>query len=272
VRSWGLKVGTVGIEGNADSGLEIAFDVVRSLGGEPNTASIRVWGLSRAHRQELEKLSVKGKRPGKIATELRAGYDDQQFLLFKGDLRYARNERDGQDWLTTVEGDDGGRAHLDAQVQRAFPPGTLASQVAIACAEALGLGLGNLPSALAGLTTTYAQGTVLSGLASAELRGVLAGLGLNYSVQHGSLQVVRRGAGLPVPIVKISSGKGLVGSPTRSPEGYVLAVAFLRPGFDPGARVQVESQDIRGVYTSRAVKYEGDASGNPWYAHLELRE
>ena len=272
MRSWALTIDTIGIEGSAEGGLEIAFEVLRTLKGEPNTASVRIWNLSKAHRQQLEALSVKGKRPGRIRTELRAGEVGHEFLLFKGDLRYANSERDGADWVTLVEGDDGGRAHLDARVQRAFPPGTLITQAIFACTDALGLGLGNLPNALAGNLRTLDQGTVLSGQASTELRGLLRGLGFAYSVQHGVLQVLPLNGALSLPIVKLAPGRGLVASPTRTPEGFVQAVALLRPGLDPGCRVQIDSERTQDVFTVRSVKYEGDASAVPWYANLELKE
>lgn len=273
MRTWRLDVDTIRIEGDGTRGLEIAFDVQRGL-TPPNTATIRVWNLSEAHRRQLGALTVRGQAPGHIRTELTAGKRvggvTTDFLLFKGDLRYARNERDGADWVTTIEGDDGGRALVDVTIQRSFPPGTRVDQVVRACADALGLGLGNLPPLLAGLRT-YEQGTVLSGRASDALRGVLRGIGLSYSIQHGVLQAARAGVPLNVPVVRLSPTSGLVGSPSRTPEGRVLATALLMPGLDPGARVQLESQEIpRGTYAIRGVRYEGDASATPWYAHTEL--
>lgn len=274
MRTWRLDVDTIRIEGDGSQGLEIAFEVERKL-TPPNTCTVRIWNLSEAHRRQLGALTVRGQAPGRIRTELVVGRREPNapaadFLLFKGDLRYARNERDGADWVTVIEGDDGGRALVDARIQRSFPPGTRVDQVVRACADALGLGLGNLPPLLAGLRT-YDQGTVLSGRASDCLRGVLRGIGLSYSIQHGVLQACRAGQPLAVPVVKLSPSSGLVGSPTRTPEGRVLATALLVPGLDPGVRVQVESAEIpRGTYGVRAVRYEGDASAQPWYAHLEL--
>lgn len=274
MRTWRLDVDTIRIEGDGTRGLEIAFEVQRGL-TPPNTCTVRVWNLSESHRRQLGALTVRGKAPGRVRTELVVGRREgaapgTDFLLFKGDLRYARNERDGADWVTTIEGDDGGRALVDATIQRSFPPGTRVDQVVRACADALGLGLGNLPAMLAGLKT-YDQGTVLSGRASDALRGVLRGIGLSYSIQHGVLQAQRAGVPLNVPVVRLSPTSGLIGSPTRTPEGRVLATALLMPGLDPGARVQLESQEIpRGTYGIRGARAEGDASATPWYSHLEL--
>lgn len=271
MRTWALACGGLAFRGTSGSGPEIAFEVARSLKAEPNTASIRVWGLSEDQRGQLEALSVAGKRPGRIATRLEAGSEGEQFLLFAGDLRYARSERDGATWVTTIEGDDGGRAFLDAQVRRAFPPGTPLATVARECANALGLGLGNLDLALRGLTQVSEAGTVISGRASEELRGVLRALGLTYSIQHGVIQVLPRGsAALQVPIRKLSPTSGLIASPCQNAEGYLEATSLLLPGLDPGVRVAIESRRVRGTYRVRSVRYQGDASAVDWYAALEL--
>lgn len=276
MRTWRLDVDTIRVEGVIDTpravtkGLEISFDVERSIEHAPNTCKLRVWNLNRDQRRALAALSVRGQRPGKIRTELTIGSGDQSFLLFKGDLRWAVSEQDGGDWETQIEGDDGGRAHVDARINRSFPPGTRVDQVVRACADALGLGLGNLPPFLTGLRA-YDEGTAVSGRASDALRGVLAGIGLTYSVQHGVVQAQRGGAPLALPIVLLKPGAGLIGSPSLTPEGRVAAIALLRPGLDPGARVQLESAEVpRGTYAIRRMRAEGDASSTPWYAHLEL--
>lgn len=271
MRSWRLDVDTIRIEGDASEGLEISADVERSIKHEPNTASVRVWNLPRDARRKLQQLSVKGKQPGKIRTELHAGYDGVNILLFKGDLRFANSEQDGADWVTTIEGDDGGRARLDARVSQSFPPGTRVDQVIKACTDALGLGTGNLLPLLSGLPA-YDAGTSLEGRASDCLRGLLRGLGLSYSVQHGTLQALQNGAALGGLVTKLTPTSGLVGTPTRTPEGRVQCTSLLRPGLDPGLRVRLESEDLQGTYKVRSVRYEIDASANPWYAHLELSE
>ena len=272
MRAWRLDVDKTRIEGTAGSGLEIAFDVTRSLTLTSNSAQIRIWGLRAETRQALSGLSVKGKRPGKIKTELHAGTDKALFLVFHGDLRYSHSERDGGDWVTTVEGEDGGRAQADAQINRSFPPGTRFDQVILACASALGLGTGNLTQALAGVTKTFDAGTVVSGKASDNLRRFLNSVGLRYTVQHGVLQVLAPDTGLRLPIVKVSKTTGMVDSPSRTPEGRVLVRTLLQPGLDPGIRVYLESNEFKGTYVVNTTKMTGDASATEWYADLELQE
>lgn len=272
MRAWRLDVDRTRIEGTAGKGLEISFDVTRSLEQASNSAQVRIWGLKAETRQALSGLSVKGKRPGKIKTELHAGTDKALFLLFHGDLRYSHSERDGSDWVTTVEGEDGGRAQADSQINRSFAPGTRVDQVALACANALGLGLGNLPQALKGTSQTFDSGTTVSGKASDNLRGLLKSLDLRYSVQHGVIQVLATDRGLQIPQVLISKNTGLVGSPTRTPEGRVLARVLLQPGLDPGVRARLQSDEFKGTYIVRSNKMAGDASGQEWYSDLELQE
>lgn len=262
-----LKVDTLLI-----TGLYVTFDVTKQLKRTPNTCELSVMNLSRAHREQIEALSSKkahGK--GRIQTSLEVGYPDQLELIFRGDLRHAASTKDGPTWTTKIEGDDGGRSVLSARVNQAFPPGATVGQVAIACAKAMGVGVGNLPDVLPQLRTkagtTYPNGTAISGQAPEELQGILGSCGFTYSIQNGVIQVLKAGKALRGQAVLLTEDTGLVSTPTVSPKGIVSAIALIQPGLHPGGMVKIRSSTATGQYKVIQTKY----SAPDWYAHLECK-
>lgn len=258
------------------TGLTVEFDIEKSLKRTPNTAVVRVRNLSQEQRDHLSSLSVAKKAgQGKIRCELVAGYQDEHGLIFRGDLRTATHTREGATWVTQIEGEDGGRSVLRSRVNQTFPAGTPVATVVLACAAALGVGPGNLPSLVATLATrggrSFTAGTVLSGQAGEELHHLLASCGYTYSVQNGALQVQKAGKPLLSVGALLSEATGLVESPSVNPDGTVSAKTLIIPNLYPGARCVLASAAVQGQYQIRSVKYTGNSFTADWYASLELK-
>ena len=247
------------------NGLDISFDIEKSTRHEPNKAKISIWNLTKDHRDQLEGLSVQ-RGQGRIRVELEAGYQGNNSLIFRGDLRTAKTVRDGADLITDLEGEDGGRAVLWSRVNRSFPAGTRVDQVVRACADAMGVGAGNTDEIVRGaqLVTggnTFPEGTVLEGAAADQLRRILRSLGLRYSVQNGALQILRRGEPLQATAVRLAPSTGLLGRPEVNADGTVSATTLMNPDIYPGRRAQFDTVDLAGAFRVERTKYQGDTFG-----------
>lgn len=275
-RSWRVQVDELLVE----APLRVAFDVERSTRSTPNRATVRIWNLSADSRAIVE-----GAR-GSLVT-LSAGYGDERAEIFRGTLlraSAARRERlagpvstsrDGADLVTVVEASDGGLEYRRARISRAYEAGVHVTTVLRDCAAALELGEGNLREVealaqLEGGQTTYAEGTVLAGQAARELTRILRTFGLRWSIQHGAVQVVRRGAALQSQAVRLSAATGLVGEPEVGTGGRVRVRSLLNPELWPGRRVVLESERARGQMTVRGITLEGDSHGDAWHAACDL--
>ncbi len=258
--------------------LDVSFEVEKSTKREPNKCSLRLYNLTPEHRRELEQLTINRKSgPGRIRVEIEAGYAEGTALIFRGDLRTAITERDGPDLITTIEGEDGGRASLWGRVNRGFPPGTAVATVLQACVDAMGVGLGNLREVTAGVelvggSAVFTQGTVVSGSAPDELARLLRSMGLRYSIQNGVVQVQRRNQPLQGTAVVLSPSTGLVGRPSVNADGTVKAQCQMIPDVYPGRQVQFRDVEVAGTYRVEKAKYTGDTHGDPWYIDIEAEE
>jgi hypothetical protein len=285
-RAWRVVVNGIDV-----TALDVEFEVEKSLRPEPNTASLVIYNLATDTREAIEALNlyepiktkgqkakpsagkagVKGPKPGRIPVEISAGYETPgPSLIFRGDLRRAVSKKNGADWVTTIEGEDGGRSVLQARVHQSFPAGTTRLDVVRACADGLGLGLGNILEVQHLLTKPYTSATIVDGSADTELRGVLRRERIAYSIQNGVLQFHRVGQGLEVAAYELSSGSGLVGSPEFDANGHVTAKTLMLPNIAPGAYVSLAAKSFRGTYRVDTIKYTGQSAGDEWYAELGL--
>lgn len=266
-----ITVGTLRVP----SPLRVAFEIERTLAGAPGKAKVQLWNLTRDHQTEIEQA-------GAAQLVVEAGYEDARGLemLFSG--RVARShghgqptrgtERQGRDIVTTIEGTDGGIELRERRVSQSFGAGVRVSTVVRACADALGIGAGNLEEQLAALgAPTLTGGTVLTGNASHELTRLLGSFGLRWSVQSGALQVLPLGGSLPTLAVRLTPDTGLVDQPEIGTRGRVRVTALLTPDIWPGRAVILESARARGRYVCRTVTYSGDTTAQDWYATADLR-
>jgi hypothetical protein len=255
------------------SGLDAAFQVTRTLKPEPNTCEVRVYNLGRALRRELATKAKAG-----LYVTISAGYQNRLSQLFRGDLRDAFSVREDTGWVTTISSGDGEKARRNARIRRAFPRGTKVDVVLRALAESLGVGLGNStralmePRKLTHGSSEFVSGTVVHGNSAAQLTELLRSVGMEWSIQDGELQVLDKGRALETEAIVLSPETGLVGSPEPGHKGTVKATARLIPGLQPGARVLIESSEVRGLFRIERVDFAGDTSQDDWIANLEGKE
>lgn len=253
-------------------GLRVQFQVRKGTGKEPNTAEVRIYNLAASTRAGMQKKYA--------PVILTAGYAGNAAVIFNGDARTIDHVKQGSEWVTIAKCGDGERAYKFARINRSFKPGTKIVDVARACAEALGLNLGNLLDELnkggfRGGLTEFAQGRVVYGKASAELDKVLRSVGLTYSVQNGEIQVLRGDAPAPGRAILLTPDTGLIGSPEHgTPEkkgkpSTLKARSLLQPQIVCGGRVEIRSAGVSGQFAVKAVSHAGDTHGSDWYTDIE---
>ena len=247
--------------------LRVAFNIKKTDGKEPNTAEIVVTNLNPDHRGLVQKKGLK--------VTLEAGYQDTGLSrIFRGDARTVDPVRNGPDWDTTIKCGDGERGYQNARVNESFAPGTGAGDVLNYMASASGLQVGNVPSVLLNITTTFDQGYVVSGAWKHEMQRLMRAIGYQYSVQNETLQVLLPGQSTNAEIPLISPTSGLVGSPefgTPEKKGKPALIKFrslLQPS-TPGALVHLRSAKYDGEVYVKKVTMSGDTYGGEWYTDFE---
>lgn len=250
--------------------LRVRFSCEKSVHYSPNRAEIEIYNLSAHTRRELEQAT------NRITVQIHAGYGGENALIFRGNLRDIRSTRDGADIITKISAGDGLRAIREARIARSFGPGTQLLEIFRSLSDSLGVGVGNAEeavqeAALRNGATAYEDGTTLYGQASQELEGICRSTGLTWSIQDEQLQLLERGKPLRREALRLTSGTGLVGSPSFSSKGRLTAQTLMIPDLFPGRKIVMDSEFVKGLYRVDKCAYTGDTGGDDWGIRIEGR-
>jgi hypothetical protein len=274
-RQWSLTLGTKRISSDQSAFISMDFEVKKTVTREPNTCTMRVANLSESSRRVAEQSDD-------LQIELRAGYSGMTDLIFSGQARDVWTERDGPEQWLNVEAEDAGTSYRNGRVGRSFEPGVSLQTVINACAEAMGVGIGNsaqvsATAELEGGGSQFAEGYTVDGVAWRELNIICRSAGLRWSVQNGVLQLREAGQPAERRSIRLSPGTGLIGQPqrgrgSRQERRTVEARSLLIPGMYPGRIIVLESDSVSGNFLLRSVRFIGKTMSTDWYADLEIED
>ena len=262
-----LVIGTTDV-----TGLDFEFQVRRTLKPEPNVATIRVYNMSATTRRNLEQAFPGNKDAQPIPVKLDAGYVGAVSQIYYGDMRDCETQIKGPDVITTLNTGDKEVALRTSRCQVPIGPGTTPAQALSAIATALGVGIGTLSAAQAGLASKglASLGRIrLAGYAATQLTDFCNSAQLEWSIQNGVLQILDRGKSLTGLATVLNSDTGLIESPSRDNKGIVSATTLMIPDMRPGANVQFDAKYLKGFFRVNEVETVGDTLGDDWAHHLK---
>ncbi|HRL22798.1 MAG TPA: hypothetical protein PLP85_13605 [Alcaligenes sp.] len=280
------KPGQTGVE--IAPPLRITFDVSKDTSEEPNKIKIKIWNLSLTTRETMVE-------PDNVVA-LYAGYaqEDGALLMAYGTLLHGRTYTDGVDMITELDVRDGFAQIRDTVVSLGCAPGVRARSIVQDIARKMGL---RLKMAADVPDRVWQNGFSYYGAAHVALHKVVQGTGLEYSIQNGELQVIRRGGVTPREGFVLAADSGLVGVPERVGEsarekarqdsqktddnqktvssrqqsdGWSVK-SLLLPTLNPGDLVKLECSAATDWFRIETVQHKGDWSGQgEWITELKL--
>lgn len=263
-----VEVGLGDDEEAEKKGLRVEFTVKRTLTKEPNTCEITIYNLAPSTRADFEK------KPATVT--LHAGYDRVPRLLFTGDLRKAWSEKDGTLWKTYIRVGDGARAYAHARISRSYKPPIQVRKVLQDAANSMGLDLPPEIEQSVELKQSLSSGISLHGPTRDVLTRLLAPYGYGWSVQNGTLQIVRDGDTRGEAFL-INADTGLKNSPTRETSDKALERLELNmdvalfPELFPSGLIKLESDAFEGTFRMLEVTHTGDSAGDEWNSKVKAR-
>lgn len=288
-RTYRLVVGPRGGKGKEVlPPMRITFDIQKDAEEKPNYHKVSVWNLSEATRDALV-------QPDNFMA-LYAGYAQESgaLLLAAGSVTFGFTYFDGPDVVTELEVLDGYVEIRDTVVSLGFGPGAKASVILRGIARQMGL---ELMLDENGPDRVWQNGFSYYGAARVALHKIVAGTGLEWSIQNGELQIISKRGTTPRTAVVLAADSGLIGYPERMREGArekarvkdkvsgdnkdIVSArqqrdgwrvrSLLLPQVNPGDLVKLESRSVEGFFRAETVRHTGDyhASGD-WITELEL--
>lgn len=276
-----------GIDPKIITGLRIQFRIQKTI--KKNTFSVMIYNLAEESRnlirEQGDKLALE---VGYTGIPTGTGFLE---ILAIGDIKFVDSVKQGPDWITTINSEDGSKAKELARINESFSPGTTIKDIALKAKEKIDELLGNTggsenesilfsilesirnatsePEVEGGETDAIAQfGMTVSGSAAKLLDDVTSTFGLEWSVQNNVVTIRNVAADNGKPFILLNPNTGLIGSPTRGEKGLIKARTLILPGIDPGRRLRLDST-IEGDYKAIKIDFDGDTHGQNWYADTE---
>jgi len=236
-------------------GLRFSFTVERDKTEMPNSAEVKIWGLSAETRQRLEAQS-------ELTCRITAGYGDAHGEIFFGIVQDAETIRDGADRILRVTLDEeGGNEYMSKEVAYAAPKGTALKTVLKSLIGATGMKLGNAdklnPKFLSSTSTSLESGYVAHGSAVFELNLFCQACGIDWSFQDGQFTGSLLGEAYRQDGPLFTPQTGLI-DVRLDRRGNIEGKALLTTDLRPGVGFQVESESITGAFVASATSHTGD--------------
>jgi hypothetical protein len=236
-------------------GLKFSFSVERDKTEMPNSAEVKVWGLSKATRQRLEAQLD-------LTCRITAGYGDAPGEIFFGVVQDAETIHEGPDRvLRVVLDEEGGNEYMSKEVAYAAPKSTSLKTVLTELIKATGQKLGNAsqltPKFTSSGSAALESGYVAHGSAVFELNLFCRSCGIDWSFQDGQFTGALSGQAYRKDGPLFAPQTGLI-NVRLDRRGNVEGKALLTPDLRPGVGFRVESDQVNGDFITSATTHAGD--------------
>ena len=92
--------------------------------------------------------------------------------------------------------------------------------------------------------------------------------GLVWFINNNVLEVIPADGGIETGLL-IGPTNGLIGSPTKGPNGQVRADMLIRSMISPYRYYDLDSNSVFGTLRARRVRHSGETRGNSWFSSTE---
>lgn len=236
-----------------DPPFTMEFDIQRNVLQSTNVGSVRVYNLAKETRRKIYKDDFT--YDVYLKFQLMAGYGATMPTIFKGNLKRAWSVREGVDFITTIEGFDGGDALINSQINEAFKSGTPTNKVMetiLASFQNRNVSIG----AIGSFPGTLPRGNSVSGN-SADLANALSKGG--FFVDLEKAYCLNDSECIAGSLLVINSDSGLLGTPVRDKTTLTFDILF-EPRILIGQLITLDSitgDNFNGDYRVISVKHRG---------------
>ena len=241
--------------------LRVAFEIDKTINEKPNPAKIQVWNLNRDHINQLLSQEYK-----KVA--LSVGYDELR-QIYVGDITKTRIQREGLDFVLTLECSDGYKAYTQSRAKTTLKAGATDKQIVEELQKTMPKvqkGAIDIPN-----QRKLPRGRVLNGNSRDILTKIARNNKADWSIQDGALIFLPKDKVLNDDAVLISQDTGMINAPEQTDEGLELT-CLLNPALQIGGLVKVESiiDYFNGEYKIVKLVHSGDNISGDWHSKMTV--
>lgn len=221
----------------------------------PNSAVIKVWGLSAATRARIEAQD-------ELTCRIHAGYGTSPGQIFFGVVQHAETVLEREDRVLRVSLDEeGGNEYMSREVSIAVPKGTPLRTVLLSLINATGMKLGNAaqldPRWRASGANVTEGSYVAHGSAVFELNIFCQSCGIDWSFQEGQFMGAPTGQAYRSDGPLLTPKTGLLDA-RLDRRGNIEGRALLNADIMPGVGFRIENETLTGDFIASATVHDGD--------------
>jgi len=277
-RKMELGIGIFGVILDTDvSGLDLTFEVVRSVETAFNTANFTIYNANSETRNEVIK---KGQ-----TLRFKAGYEDENNAfgsVFTGTIINSLSYKSGMDWVTEVQSQDIGRvlSNLNTvKISISYAAKTPFSTVINDIAGLLSVpvtGIGNVEETL---NAGYSYTGNMSGLLL-NIKRALKPKGLIMYIDNSEITIFKSDNRESLfDVLYISPDSGLIGevaikddSDNTAKKKQIAFNTLLNYNIQPGRLITIKSDKVNGNFFIDKVKYVGGMKTPEFMCEVEASE
>lgn len=243
------------------SELRIEFEIEKTRESNANLGRVAIFNLS---PDSIRYALNEGKR-----YILRAGYEGLNEspllgIISNGDIVNVSTKQDGTDRVTSFQLSEDGVALMEKYIEKSYAPGVSVKTVI----DDLGAGLGVAKGAIIGLKDmVFNGGYSASGKIKDRLNEICEKQDLEWSIQNGKIQILKKNGSNQSEVYYLASDTGLLkvwrenvkAEGTNVRTNIIKFNSLLIPDLEIGRKVEIASKfDINGVFTLTKIKFRGN--------------
>jgi hypothetical protein len=266
-----VTMGPKGEQGVKIEGLRVSFDIVKTLGQPSNNAKIMIYNLNESNKSIL-------KTKESLLLKLEVGYGSNVDLLFIGDIVRSTTQRNGADFISTIEVADGDESLRKATLDKSYIAGTNELTIVQDAMNEMKKTGQVIVKSIATLKDSIAQnGFTASGLASDIVDGLAKKQDHDFSIQDNETQILKTDEHTGEEAIVLTPSTGLIGSPrigligkeAEKVDGIEFKALIQTTRFKPGRVVQIKSREVDGFFKILKSKFTGDTHAPAWFVNCE---
>lgn len=239
--------------------MKIAFSCIESIGGEANKMTVEIYGLSRENRISLTRDEDEKTH---IGVELMVGYKGNLALLFKGSLLRGAFDRQGADFITTLDCIDGGNDILWSYT----------NAVVKGKEEAINQCVGDMEITKKGVLPKIKElirPKVLVGNSAMLIKSMM-NQDQDFFISREQAHVLGEKEYRKTLAPLVSAVTGLTGVPQSAKKEMVFNT-MLNPMIELGGVIKLQSVQnpkLDGLYKVKSISTNGESHGDSWFQDI----
>ena len=257
------------------TGLRFVFDIQKTKTSSQNVLKLRIYNLSSDTSAKIQE------KDSTIILRVGYGEDSGEEIIFSGNITRVTSLKESPHVILDIESGDGMDKLREARSNISNAGGVSVNQILSQLSTDLGVVVKEITQEI---KDTFNNGYSFIGPTKNAIDDITKQFGLEWSIQDGEIQILKKDSSNGDRISFISQDTGMIRSPelivsdaqvlksaSNTKPRYKVEI-LMNPKIGPTNEIEIESIPISGSFLVNSVDHSGDTHGNTWSTLMEVTE